>query len=1217
MIGVIDASGRTNQFVHNLTNRLEIAYDRKGNATTNVYDTRGNVTSVIDAYGKTNSFAYDTNNFLLLHTDPLGNFTSYVNDTNGNVLSVTLPYPAGSNAANYTTTFTYDSYGNQTSTTLPTGAVVTNSFDANTGNLLSVQAGTNIVTSVTYNANNLVASEGDKFGTNKFGYDSFGNATTLTNALNQVITSGYDADGQITNLVESGVTSSFQYDAQGRDASADYGNGVTLSEGYQSQLDWNTVDGPSIGHMERRFDEQGRLSGWTTANGSTPSYAYDENGRLLYETNSLGAVTQYTYDLVGRVLAATNLATGAGMTYGYEAVGQRTVETNAVGSRTWFGYNPDGSLAAMTNAFTNVWSYQYATAAGCCGSGSASVTTSDPLLRQVVENRSDFGLPVQTIFISDTNKTTNSIAYVSGEVSPDQEAENYPQTISDEGGRTRTYSYTALGQLQTATDLGGNTWTNQYDSVSGALTNVLSPTGETLAYSYDALDNVKTIRYGDGFYRTNNYSTGTNLLSSVNLPSGVTVNLLYDSAGRLTNRNSTVDGTALLYYNANDVLSGMTNAAGITTNYFDSAGRLTGMDYPSGANVRYGLDLLGRITTITNKASSGGTAYVAKYQYDAVGNLTNVVDPWNGQTSFTYDQVNRKKTRTLPNGVVTTYDYDWRDRVTNIVHKIGSTVLASAGYVRANGGEPTKITREDGTYVLLSYGSALRLTNEVYYSSGGSPTATNSYGYDASGTRIRLVTAAVTYTNAVASGYRVTQVKDASTGSTVETYGYDNGGRITTITRSGSTLNFGYNTADQVTAVTNGSIWNQYTFDTVGRRVKAADQTGAQRRFLVAPTPGTDLESPQLIADSANSLKQGYVFVGDEPILRFDSSGSASRVYYLEDGMGSVIGLAPDGSPTTNNTTRLFYNGFGSLRGTSGPAPTLPTGTGGDFRFQGQWWESATDFYHMRARDYDTRTGRFLSRDPEDGDFPKPETLHPYSFADSNPYVYRDPSGLFSLAEINIVGSIQKGFLAVRTYVINYVRNEIKDRLSGAISDQLVRLLGAYLPADLNPDKLRNLKGGIAFEQLIREAFCSFFDIQGVYFEAGVREDGTPVNNGLNCATRDQSALSLPNARIRGVRRPDLIFSLNPPVGIDGRPNKAILVSEIKIRLSTLLGYLSKKQQGQLNAILNYAKRNTYARTALFASLGKGNASQAKIARAELRKIAGKRGVICIVVSIF
>jgi hypothetical protein len=48
-----------------------------------------------------------------------------------------------------------------------------------------------------------------------------------------------------------------------------------LSNGYNSQLDWNSVDGPTIGHMERRFDNHGRLAGWETANGSDPGFAYD------------------------------------------------------------------------------------------------------------------------------------------------------------------------------------------------------------------------------------------------------------------------------------------------------------------------------------------------------------------------------------------------------------------------------------------------------------------------------------------------------------------------------------------------------------------------------------------------------------------------------------------------------------------------------------------------------------------------------------------------------------------------------------------------------------------------------------------------------------------------------------------------------------------------------------------------------------------------------
>src|SRR3990172_5065200 len=97
---------------------------------------------------------------------------------------------------------------------------------------------------------------------------------------------------------------------------------------------------------------------------------------------------------------------------------------------------------------------------------------------------------------------------------------------------------------------------------------------------------------------------------------------------------------------------------------------------------------------------------------NALGNVTNVVDPFNGQTKFEYDRVGRRTKRTLPNNVVSEWQYNWKDQVTNLTHKTSGTTLASAAYERAPGGEPTKITREDDSYVLLAYDAALRLTNE-------------------------------------------------------------------------------------------------------------------------------------------------------------------------------------------------------------------------------------------------------------------------------------------------------------------------------------------------------------------------------------------------------------------------------------------------------------------------------------------------------------------------
>ena len=137
----------------------------------------------------------------------------------------------------------------------------------------------------------------------------------------------------------------------------------------------------------------------------------------------------------------------------------------------------------MTNALGRYWTYDYNLGGGCCGDGMGTNTVIDPLGREITSVTSPSGLPSKIIRrasagATGANAVTNSTTYLAGMISPEQEAEEYPATVTDEGGRVRRFEYTSLGQLKRATELSGSTWwTNQYDSANGALTNVLSPTG--------------------------------------------------------------------------------------------------------------------------------------------------------------------------------------------------------------------------------------------------------------------------------------------------------------------------------------------------------------------------------------------------------------------------------------------------------------------------------------------------------------------------------------------------------------------------------------------------------------------------------------------------------------------------------------------------------------------------------------------------------------------
>jgi RHS repeat-associated protein len=400
---------------------------------------------------------------------------------------------------------------------------------------------------------------------------------------------------------------------------------------------------------------------------------------------------------------------------------------------------------------------------------------------------------------------------------------------------------------------------------------------------------------------------------------------------------------------------------------------------------------------------------------------------------------------------------------------------------------------------------------------------------------------------------------------------------VTNIVRSGATLRLGYNAADQLVAVTNGATWTTYTHDGGGRRTVSTNSAGMVRRFLTAPTPGTDLESPHLVANGSGTFQQGYVFLGEEPLLRFDSAGNP--VYYLEDAMGSVVGLV---SNATSIAT-FSYDGFGNFRSVSGTT-NAPTGTGGDFRFHGLWLETDNGLYHIRARDYDSRTGRFLSRDPVDGDSREPESFQPYSFANGNPYYYTDRTGeFFTIIEFNLVGAIQNGLGAIKAYGVNRARRFAIDKLQEAITDLATQPLVNLLPIDLG-DAFQ----GFEFERKVRQSICGALGDpdEYFYFEVGINRKGTPLGAGVTCNNieEDNHRVNVSEARrgirnTRGTAYAEMIIGPRPPKEGKAYPHSWV-IAEIKRSSQTAYDdYIAGRKAYQFDNFALYASKHTYSRT--------------------------------------
>jgi RHS repeat-associated protein len=67
--------------------------------------------------------------------------------------------------------------------------------------------------------------------------------------------------------------------------------------------------------------------------------------------------------------------------------------------------------------------------------------------------------------------------------------------------------------------------------------------------------------------------------------------------------------------------------------------------------------------------------------------------------------------------------------------------------------------------------------------------------------------------------------------------------------------------------------------------------------------------------------------------------------------------------------------------------------------YRGEQFDADLGLYYLRARYYNPATGRFLSRDPEDGKIKIPATLHKYLYAGGDPMNRIDPTGKAELGD--------------------------------------------------------------------------------------------------------------------------------------------------------------------------------------------------------------------------
>lgn len=413
----------------------------------------------------------------------------------------------------------------------------------------------------------------------------------------------------------------------------------------------------------------------------------------------------------------------------------------------------------------------------------------------------------------------------------------YGKTASN-SGRRATFTRDSLGRMLTsALDLSGmavEQQTYSYDS-EGNILSLTDQLNRTVQFGYDDWNRLIKVTDPLGKITTFAYNI-MGMRTKVTDPLGQVTTASYDELGRMTATTDALGGVTTMAYNALGQVTGVTDAAGRPFRFgYDAAGRMIWQELPPTGRESYTLDARGRVVetlSADNKKNlyeydsdnrlrqltlAAGLSESSKllYGYDAMGNLTWYADTAIGLDpvfQLTYDALNRPLSKTLvPINKTVQYAYTPWGELASMALNNGASELFRQVYSRNTAGWLVSLNEQPLDRTATFARDLSGALSGITYSNS----ATATLGYNGNGLLNDLH-----YKNSASQTLAHFQ------------YGYDDLGRITTITDIVGTTNYGYDALSRLTSATypagSGLQGETYTYDATGNRLSSADAAAWQ-----------------------------------------------------------------------------------------------------------------------------------------------------------------------------------------------------------------------------------------------------------------------------------------------------------------------------------------------------------------------------------------------------
>jgi len=751
---------------------------------------------------------------------------------------------------------------------------------------------------------------------------------------------------------------------------------------------------------------------------------YDANGNIVKvidakgyksaSTDEGGYGTIYRYDLANRLTEIIDPETNHyTVKYEYNQFGEKEKQYDGLGHVTQYRYDNAGNLAKVIDAKNIETTYTWDKAGG-------------------------------KLSMADGRGKITRYQYGSG---------GLLLSITDADEKTATYQYDLEGNITKMTDKNGQEVTYEYNNKN--LLTKRKASDVEIRYVYNAFGNRTKMIDGNESTRYK-YDDYQRIEYVYDKDENKQLEYKYDDMGNIRtvtvySQNQTF--TTTYDYDECNRMWQVSSGSKTTVYGYDENGNCKIIQYEEGIKEEFEYYKNNKLKSITNYAPTGSILSSYTYTYDLAGRQDSKTDSY-GTTRYEYDACGRIEKVTAP-GKTTVYTYDGAGNRESLTETYTSQQYDT---VLARNGERKEVTYKQKTshYFYSNANKLLRIVETMYGEDGEIIVLAKAinYGYDDNGNQTHQTVEYATPAEGTAG-----ESFNLSVYTDDQTTGFDR------IIESIYNRYDGFNRLIATESIKDGiKTKSEFKYNgddlRIEKKVTKGDETARVTRYIYS---GNYVVAE---TDENNAFMVKYVR-GLGYISRIDGTNKVS--YFLYNGHGDVVQTVDkDGNIENQYEYDIFGNTVLTIEGET--ATHENGGYSNAIRYAGEFYDSETGLYYLRARYYDSYVGRFISEDTFGGFEHNPLSLNRYTYCYNDPIQYVDPTGHLTQQQQKLIQS-----------AINAYNNGI---ISKEQRDANIRLNGGTPPVDSSPSSSSSKKS-------------SSSSSSSGSSKSGSSSSGTPIYTGL------------------------------------------------------------------------------------------------------------------------